>query len=249
MFQLQAEVYQRQNRPAFAQAASKRIAGATAAEFPDPLADPIPRRNRSRTGRLDEALRLLRGGRAEEAARALESLRANSPDAKPHLGLAECYQALGDAGRAAGVLREASRLFPQDAAAHYRLGLLAFGAGEELWQAGRRDQAGAAFREALAPLGRALELDPNFAKALALKGIALARFLGRPDEGVACLRRFAELRPELADAHLYLGEALSASNNPAAARESLKRAADLAPPNDRRAAEALVALEGRKPGG
>ncbi len=89
VFALQAQLYQRKNRPASAAEASRKAATAPEPPWPDPLADPIPRRNRSRSGLLDEAARLLQAGRQRDAEKLLLPLTANSPDAKPFLGIAE----------------------------------------------------------------------------------------------------------------------------------------------------------------
>lgn len=246
VFTLQAQLYQRQNRPASAAEASKKAAAAPDPPWPDPLADPILRRNRSRPGLLDEAARLLREGRPLDAEKLLRPLTANSPDAKPFLGLAEARAAVGDPAGAARALADGEKADPKDAAVHYQLGLARFAAGEGLWAAGRPDPARAAFQEAVARFDAALALNPTFGKAILLKGVALQRFLGRPDEGVALIRRFIELRPEVGEGHLLLGEALAAGGQLLAARAALERAADLAPANDRRAADALAGL-GRSP--
>src|SRR5262249_41680596 len=107
---------------------------------------------------------------------------------------------------------------------------------------GRADEARAEFREAATWLDRALAVNPDFGKGLLLKGTALHRFLGRPDEGLALLRRFVQLRPEVGEGHLLLGQALADSGQTESAAVSLRRAAELAQPGDRRAADALAKL-------
>jgi cytochrome c-type biogenesis protein CcmH/NrfG len=75
-----------------------------------------------------------------------------------------------------------------------------------------------------------------------LKGAALHRFLGRPEDGLALLRRFVQLRPEVGEGHLLLGQALADDGKAEEAAASLRRAAELAPPGDHRAADALAKL-------
>ena len=93
-----------------------------------------------------------------------------------------------------------------------------------------------------AALDRVLTIKPDFGKALLLKGSALHRFLGRQDEGLALLRRFVQLRPEVGEGYFLLGQALADDGKTEAAAASLRRAAELAQPGDRRAADALAKL-------
>src|SRR5262249_50677194 len=142
----------------------------------------------------------------------------------------------------------AVRVDPKNLAANYRIGLLHFDTGEKLWAAGRADLARAEFREAVTWLDKALALNPNFGKGLLLKGAALHRFLGRPEDGLELLRRFVQLRPEVGEGHLLLGQALAESGQLDAAAAELRRAAELAQPGDHRAVDALAKLapSGRK---
>src|SRR5262249_43619182 len=113
---------------------------------------------------------------------------------------------------------------------------------------GRADEARAEFREAVTWLDKALGINPNFGKGLLLKGAALHRFLGKPEEGLALLRRFVKLRPEVGEGHLLLGQALADSGQRDAAAASVRLAAELAQPGDRGAADAVAKLapSGRK---
>ena len=214
------------------------------ASWPDPLADPIRSRDLSRGGRLDEAARLLRAGRPVEAERLLRPLTAgpSASDPRAFVGLAEAREAQGDRKGALEALAKAVRVDPKNLAANYQIGLLHFHTGEQLWAAGRADEARAEFREAVTWLDKALAINPDFGKGLLLKGAALHRFLGRPDEGLALLRRFVQLRPEVGEGHLLLGQALADGGQTDAAAASLRRAAELAQPGDRRAADALAKL-------
>jgi tetratricopeptide (TPR) repeat protein len=210
----------------------------------------VQSRDLSRGGRLDEAARLLRAGKPAEAERLLRPLTAgpSSTDPRAFVGLAEAREAQGDLRGALEALKQAVKVDPKNLAANYQIGLLHFQAGEQLWAAGRADGARAEFREAVTWLDNALAVDPDFGKGLLLKGAALSRFLGQKEDGIALLRRFVQLRPEVGEGHLLLGQALADAGQADAAAASLRRAAELAPPGDHRAADALAKLgpPGRK---
>jgi tetratricopeptide (TPR) repeat protein len=240
---LRSEICRRQGRTSYADHLARRAADAPSSTWPDPLADPVRARDFSVAGQLDEAARLLRAGRPVEAERILRPLADRSAsDARVFVGLAEARQMQGDRTTALAALAKAVRVDPKNLAANYQLGLLHFDNGEQLWAAGRADDARAEFGAAVAWLDNALAINPSFGKGLLLKGAALHRFLGQPGEGLNLLRRFVQLRPEVGEGHLLLGQALADSGQPDAAAASLRRAAELAQPGDRRAAEALAKL-------
>jgi tetratricopeptide (TPR) repeat protein len=247
---LRAEICRRQGRTSYANYLAGQAADTPDGQWPDPLADPIRSRDRSRAGRLDEASRLLRDGQAYEAERLLRPLTADpsASDPRAFVGLAEALEAQGNQKGALEALARAVRLDPNGLPANYQIGLLHFHSGEELWAVGRAEEARAEFREAVTWLDKALAVNPDFGKGLLLKGSALHRFLGRSEDGLALLRRFVQLRPEVAEGHFLLGQALADGGQVDAAVASLRRAAQLAPPGDRRAADALARLPqpGRK---
>src|SRR5262245_55795452 len=247
---LRSEICRRQGRTSYADYLAGRAADTPEGPWPDPLADPIRSRDLSRGGRLDEAARLLRDGQPAEAERLLRPFTdgPSSSDARPFVGLAEARQMQGDRQGALAALAQGVRIDPKNLAANYQLGLLHFDTGERLWADGRADEARAEFSEAVTWLDNALAINPDFGKGLLLKGVALHRFLGQREDGLALLRRFAQLRPEVGEGHLLLGQALADDGQADAAAASLRRAAELAQPGDRRAADALAKLapSGRK---
>ena len=163
-------------------------------------------------------------------------------DPRAFVGLAEARSAQGNRKGALEALAKAVQIDPKNLAANYQLGLLHFSTGEQLWAAGRADQARTEFRAAVDWLDKALAVNPDFGKGLLLKGAALHRFLGQPEAGLALLRRFVQLRPEVGEGHFLLGQALADSGQKEAATASLRRAVQLAQPGDRRAADALAKL-------
>jgi tetratricopeptide (TPR) repeat protein len=247
---LRSDICRRQSRTSYADCLAERAADAPGADWPDPLADPIRSRDLSRGGQLDQAARLLRAGQPVEAERLLRQLTAgpSATDPRAFVGLAEVREAQGDRKGALEALDQAVRLDPKNLAANYDIAHLHFDTGEKLWIAGRDDEARAELRVAVTWLDNALAINPDFGKGLLLKGAALHRFLGKPEEGLTLLRRFVQLRPEVGEGHFLLGQALADSGQPETAAASLRRAAELAKPGDHRAADALakLALSGRQ---
>jgi tetratricopeptide (TPR) repeat protein len=247
---LRSEICRRQGRTSYADFLAGRAADLPEIPWPDPLADPVRSRDLSHGGRLDEAARLLRLGKPAEAERLLRPLTDGpfATDPRAFVGLADVLEEQGDLKGAREALVKAVKLDPKNLMANYRIGLFHFHTGERLWVARRDDAARAEFREAVTWLDKALAINPNFGQGLMLKGAALHRFLGKPEEGLALLRKFVELRPEVGEGHFQLGQALAESGQRDAAADELRRAVELARPGDRRAADALAKLapSGRK---
>jgi tetratricopeptide (TPR) repeat protein len=114
----------------------------------------------------------------------------------------------GDPAEAERLCRQAVALVPDDAEAHYRLGLALARRGDA--------RAPDAYREAL-------RLRPDHGEAHAGLGVALASG-GKAEEGVAHLRQAVGLRPGLAKAHHNLGVALADLGKPEEAAASLREA-------------------------
>jgi predicted O-linked N-acetylglucosamine transferase (SPINDLY family) len=93
--------------------------------------------------------------------------------------------------------------------------------GIALAQAGRLDEAIMSFR-------RALQIDPDLARAHHNLGIALQE-QGHVHEAVASYRRALELKPDYVSAHNYLGTAFKDQNNLDEAITCYRRALDLKP--------------------
>jgi tetratricopeptide (TPR) repeat protein len=223
-----------------------------------------------RIGRCDQALAIFRG----QAAR--------RPDARNLRCFGTCLMHLGLAGEAREVLgravlayRDAIRLKPDDARAHYNLGVA-------LWKLGRLAEAEAKYRMAirllpdypdvhlsladvLADLGRLAEAEAEYRTAIRLRpehdlayynlGTVLeAR--GRSDGAQAAYREALQRNPEFPDAHCNLGLLLRRSGRYAEALQELRRGhelgtrrADWRYPSGQwvREAERMVAFDARLP--
>ena len=94
---------------------------------------------------------------------------------------------------ALSAFQKVTELLPDDAEAHYNLGVV-------LKSAGRLDEALASYR-------RAVALKPDYAEAHSNLGNTL-KDLGRLDDAVASYRRALKIKPDSADAHNNLGTAL-----------------------------------------
>lgn len=127
----------------------------------------------AQSGQLDQAIALLR--RAVELA----------PHGAAYHNLASAYRDRGDAPAALAAYREAARLDPRLAEAHYGVGLMLMGE--------RR------YEEALASLRRACELNPRFAEARLQAGNARMG-LGDWQAALAELKAAIDARPDYAEA-------------------------------------------------
>jgi predicted O-linked N-acetylglucosamine transferase (SPINDLY family) len=99
----------------------------------------------------------------------------------------------GDSDRARAVCEQVLKRRPNDAGAHYLLGVL------EL-DAGRDDQA-------VRLLGRAVELQPTKAVYFCALGLAHAK-AGAPEQATEALRKALELQPGMTEAAIHLGMVL-----------------------------------------
>ncbi len=121
----------------------------------------------------------------------------------------------GRHGAAIGILSEAVRLVPENAAAHHDLGLARLESHH--------------VPEAIASFQRAIALNPDFARAYYHLAIALDR-LGQTREAARAYERTTELDPKNPDAQSRLAELLTrmGADRPRVA-DRFRRAADVAP--------------------
>ncbi len=111
-------------------------------------------------------------------------------------------------------LRKAATLLPEDAEAHYNLGVT-------LKNLGQLD-------DAVASYCRSLEIKPDYAEAHSNLGVALQE-LGRLDDAAACYRLALEIKPDFADAHYNLGVVLQSLGQLDDAVASCRRALEINP--------------------
>jgi predicted O-linked N-acetylglucosamine transferase (SPINDLY family) len=199
--------------------------------------------------RFQQALEQYRAGRLDEAIAMLADLSDEHPD-DPSLLLVYATAALrrGDRERGIALLGTVVELQPDNAVAHYQLGVAldearrtgealssyerAIGAKPDFAEA--HNNRGVALKalgrpdEALASFERAIRLRPGYAKAHFGRGVTL-KDMGRPEEALACFDRAIALRPDHADSHGHRGEVLYLLGRLDQALASYQRAAELAP--------------------
>jgi tetratricopeptide (TPR) repeat protein len=188
-------------------------------------------------------------GRPDEAEAIFRDLVRRQPGNGRHLGcLADLLKAGHRAEEAGEILdraiaanREAIRLKPDDARAHYNL-------GNALVFKGRFDDAIAAYREAI-------RLRPDLAEPHYNLGSALVSE-GRLDDAITAYREAIRLEPDDAEAHCNLGQVLRKKGTFTESLAELRKGHDLGSRRPAweypsaewvRDAERLVALESRLP--
>jgi Flp pilus assembly protein TadD len=125
--------------------------------------------------------------RRDEARRELERAAALDPS------LAEARYYAGRVAFQEGRMEDAARLFLDSTRARENHDA-AFFAAQAIEALGRRDEARAAYAEALAVVERHLDLNPDDPRAATMRGVALCR-LGRRGEGLRCAREALALDP------------------------------------------------------
>ena len=191
---------------------------------------------------LSILLKHYQAGRLDEAEKLATSISQDFPNHQiAWKVLGEVFGATGRKFEAVDANQTAVALSPQDAAAHYNLGVM-------LQEIGRLDEAVASYTQAIAfkpdlavahynlgitlkKLGRldeavasyaqTIKLKPNFSKAYYNLGNTLQE-LGRLDEALASYKQAIALRPDYADAMLNLSITQSYINDLEAEIVSLK---------------------------
>jgi tetratricopeptide (TPR) repeat protein len=143
------------------------------------------------------------------------------------LDLAARHEAAGRREQAIAALRQAVSLAPDNATAHYNLGLTCFKAGR--------------MPDAIVSLRRAVALQPDFGLAQYRLGTAL-QHQGLEDEAIDTFRAAVALGTRVRDAHARLGDLLW-SRDMVAAADCFRRAADGSTSGRLNAAKALMAEE------
>jgi predicted O-linked N-acetylglucosamine transferase (SPINDLY family) len=161
---------------------------------------------------LEQAVRLWRAGRREEAQRLCESLVQAGDDPQALGLLAEIYEASGQAARAAHILRRLLAAAPPDASTHRRLGQALI--------------ASESYGEAVTSLRAALALDPGNGRAHNELGQALVH-AGEHAEALQCYERAIALDPADASAHNNLAQALQRLGRPEEAGRALERVLEI----------------------
>lgn len=167
-------------------AAAVASAAPASAPAPEPVkpAEPVVVVTPAAQRAFDDARRLMRAGRTDEAERAFVALTRSDPDlGGPHANLGVIYRDHGNRLDAAiAELERAVALSPRQAAFHNELGVA-------YRQAGRFDQARQAYEQALA-------LDPGHAAAVLNLGILNDLYLGDGARALALYERYLALSPQ-----------------------------------------------------
>jgi len=167
------------------------------------------------TDTIAQAQRFLQGGRAQDAMSLCDTARKQAPHHPTllKLGAIAAFQC-GDPAKATGLLEDAVTHFPDDAEAHFNLGVVNQGQG--------------LLTAALANFSRSAELVPDSAGAHYNRGTALHE-LSRPEEAVEAYRTAIASAPGYAPAHAGLAFVLRSLGELEAAAESYEQALRLDP--------------------
>ena len=167
------------------------------------------------TDTIAQAQRFLQGGRAQDAMSLCDTARKQAPHHPTllKLGAIAAFQC-GNPAKATGLLEDAVTHFPDDAEAHFNLGVV--------------NQAQGLLTAALANFSRSAELAPDSAGAHYNRGTALHE-LSRPEEAVEAYRTAIASAPGYAPAHAGLAFVLRSLGELEAAAESYEQALRLDP--------------------
>lgn len=177
---------------------------------------------------------------AEAAALCLQEARVH-PSARAYAHAGFNLARAGDCQQAEKYLREAVRLEPNSAHAHYLFAYTLFVWAEMEWKrAANSPQARQGFQTCIEEAQRTTQLQPTLAKAYLFWGLA-RKYLGEPAAAVAPLRQGVECAPDNFHLQLALGEVLLDVRKYQEAETYLKNA-QKQKPDDPRPAQALERL-------
>ena len=204
----------------------------------EPWPDPIEKLELAcrvdRMSRITPYWELKKQGRDEEALQFLQTYVEQRPDAEVCLILGSLLYKRNRLDEAERAYRESLRLDSSNAQAHQFLGEVLCHKAEKLYEApGTRVKAAEFYREVVAAEDRALARESSLGLAHLTRGRALNR-LGRTAEAIRAFRAALLYLPELADAHVALGEILAEQGEFNEALEHLQHAVQLAAPGDSR---------------
>jgi tetratricopeptide (TPR) repeat protein len=202
--------------------------------WPIPFETELSRCKVDRKSGMAQVEELQRLGLYPAALNLLRKLVQDSPDAEVCYTLGLRLYEKGELDEAVRMLRRAIDFEAGHAQAYYLLGDALLRQGVK--RSGEPDGKEAAqelFRQAVAAEDRALALESTSGFAHLVRGRAL-KHLGRTDEAIAALREALLRRPEFADIHRTLGEALAEAGQVREGLEHLENAVRLAGPDDPR---------------
>jgi len=151
--------------------------------------------------------------RQESASELLEALKVYPAFLRALTYLGVTYGEAGNPQTGAGILSVATRLYPQDAGAHFNLGIADGAMGKE---------------DEISEYQRTVEIDPDYVPAYLNWGAALYT-KGRYAEAIGVYRRGINVDPLEASLHYSLSLALTRQNNTAEARAEMELAGKIDP--------------------
>jgi tetratricopeptide (TPR) repeat protein len=195
--------------------------------WPDPVLEEI---FKLRVGRRFEQLKinlLEQNHHYAEAAEMYQRRLQTEPTLQNYLGAGLNLARTKDYEQSLPLLREAVRLDPTSAEAHYTLALMLFRRAEEKqWQFPQTRENDPAFREVVQHATLATRLKPNYALAYLIWGLAL-KYLGQPEEALVPLRQGVGYRSDSIELHLALAGVLVDLRQDAEAERHLDNATRL----------------------
>ncbi|HVS40234.1 MAG TPA: tetratricopeptide repeat protein, partial [Gemmataceae bacterium] len=178
------------------------------APWRDPYFEEMERLAVGKATRFQQLDRLAASDRWDEAATQYQRMAAEDPnDPQAYLKLGVLLTKHGRLAEGEQALRKAATLAPQDVDPTYYLAVALYMEGEQAQKAGDASSAADKFRAAADAAQRAVDVKADHAQAYAFLGLALKQ-LGRRAEAIAALRAAVRRRPESAELHQTLGEAL-----------------------------------------